>query len=344
MTAVAAGLEPMSADGLDRLGVLRLEPLERAGGLTAVDQRDGRVQVGVAVEGGGQHLGDRRAAWPASMAGCSDPSRREKPPTMAKSFLAMLWASLATVPEEKALSMPLRIELAAVHPALAVDVGEVGLGPDLGPLEQARRWVTEMSLMEPTVMELAVTPGAAVAAAPAAADAPVPSDHAAARPPRAKAAGRGPTEHPGRERTALTAPAPPDSCALAPHGHPPSLSPAVARTPGLRRYVGYPSFLTLCQKLSAGAHGEAAVRSFGRVTRRRAASRKAATPAVVAWHRSEARTSKACWASGQLGVGHRERATRRAARPRRSGPRRPGPGCRCCPCRTKKGGASACTR
>ena len=50
------------------------------------------------------------------MAGCSAPSRSEKPPTMAKSLAAMFWASLVTVPEEKALSIPLSISLRPFTP------------------------------------------------------------------------------------------------------------------------------------------------------------------------------------------------------------------------------------
>ena len=95
---------------------------------------------------------------------------------MAKSLAAMLWASLATVPEEKALSRASRIELAAVHAALAVDVGEVGLRCRPWPPRTGRRSGAEMSLIDPTVMEFAVTPGvAAVDCAPATSEsAPVP--------------------------------------------------------------------------------------------------------------------------------------------------------------------------
>ena len=50
------------------------------------------------------------------MAGCSAPSSSEKPPTKAKSLAAMFFASLATVPEEKALSMPLSSSLRPLTP------------------------------------------------------------------------------------------------------------------------------------------------------------------------------------------------------------------------------------
>ncbi len=52
----------------------------------------------------------------ASIADCSPPSSSEKPPTMAKSLAAMFWASLATVPEEKALSIPFSISLRPFTP------------------------------------------------------------------------------------------------------------------------------------------------------------------------------------------------------------------------------------
>ncbi len=53
---------------------------------------------------------------PASMADCSAPSSSEKPPTKAKSLAAMSLASLVTVPEEKALSMPLSTNLRPLTP------------------------------------------------------------------------------------------------------------------------------------------------------------------------------------------------------------------------------------
>jgi hypothetical protein len=52
------------------------------------------------------------------MAAFSAPSSSEKPPTMAKSLAAMLCDSLVTVPDEKALSMPLRMSWRPFTPPL----------------------------------------------------------------------------------------------------------------------------------------------------------------------------------------------------------------------------------
>ena len=80
----------------------------------------------------------------------------------------MLWASLVTVPDEKALSIPLRISLRPLTPPSLLIMAKYASVPTLAPSNRPAMGA-EMSLMEPTVMEFAVTPGVAVAAAPAAA-------------------------------------------------------------------------------------------------------------------------------------------------------------------------------